>query len=142
MIFVPLAPIRDPNLVASTIAHLCGVMETAGKRLVDVLKAYLRDKQLLLVLDNFEQVAAAAPVIAELLAAAPRLKVLVTSRAVLHLSGEHEYPVPPLRLPEAAHGRHVEALAQADAVVLFVERAQGVSVTVLRFALACLTDEA
>src|SRR5262249_681870 len=124
VIFVPLAPIRDPNLVVSTIAHLCGATEIARKGLVDGLKAYLRDKQLLVVLDNFEQVAEAAPLIAEFLAAAPRLKVLLASRAVVHLSGEHQYPVPPLALPEAPYERNLEALAQAGAVVLFVERAQ------------------
>jgi DNA-binding SARP family transcriptional activator len=93
---VALAPIRDPSLVPSAIAQTLGVREVAGTPLVESLRADLKDKQRLLVLDNFEQVLAAAPLISELLAAAPRLKVLVTSRAVLHLRGEKEFPVSPL----------------------------------------------
>jgi len=97
--FVNLAPISAPELVAGAIAQTVGVRETAGRPLLDGLYDYLRDKHMLLLLDNFEQVSPAAPVIAELLAAAPRRKVLVTSRAVLHLYGEREFAVPPLGLP-------------------------------------------
>jgi predicted ATPase len=95
--FVDLAPITDPELVVTTITQTLGV--TTSARPADQLKAALRHQRLLLLLDNFEQVLDAAPLVAELLAAAPGLKVLITSRAVLHLSGEHEYAVPPLALP-------------------------------------------
>jgi predicted ATPase/class 3 adenylate cyclase len=97
--FVNLAPISDPTLVATTIAHALGVAEAAGRPVQESLHAFLRAKRMLLLLDNFEQVLDAAPLVAELLAAAPGLKVLITSRAVLHLSGEHEFAVPSLALP-------------------------------------------
>jgi predicted ATPase len=124
--FVDLAPIRDPGLVASTIAQTLGVKETEGRALRESLEDYLREKQLLLLLDNFEQVLAAAPLVAELLAAAPRLKALVTSRAALRLHDEHEFPVPPLAVPDPKHPLPVPALAQYGAVQLFVERATAV----------------
>jgi transcriptional regulator with XRE-family HTH domain len=97
--FVPLAAVRDSGLVGSTIARELGVRESAGRTLVDAMKSYLRDKQLLLVLDNFEQVVEAAPLVTELLAATPNLKIIATSREALHLYGEHNYPVPPLAVP-------------------------------------------
>lgn len=97
--FVSLAPISDPDLVSVTIAQTLGVHEAAGRSMQESLQEYLRDKQLLLVLDNFEQILAAAPVVSALLAECRRLKVLVTSRAALHLYGEQEFPVPPLALP-------------------------------------------
>jgi predicted ATPase/transcriptional regulator with XRE-family HTH domain/Flp pilus assembly protein TadD len=87
------------------------------------LKRYLRDKRILLVLDNFEQVMAAAPMVTELLAAAPWVKALVTSREVLHVYGEHDFPVPPLKLPQGRYRGQVEHLMQYEAVRLFVERA-------------------
>jgi predicted ATPase/class 3 adenylate cyclase len=121
--FVALAPIGDPALVVSTIAQTMGIREAAGGSLLDHLKGALRDKRLLLVLDNFEQVVPAAPLVNELLAAAPRLKILVTSRAVLRLSGEKDYPVPPLGLPEAGRALTAEGLSRYAAVALFVERA-------------------
>jgi predicted ATPase/class 3 adenylate cyclase len=121
--FVDLAPIRDPGLVASTVAQTLGVRETGGASLVESLKRYLREKQLLLVLDNFEQVLDAAPTVAELLGAARRLKVLVTSRAVLRVRGEQEFPVPPLALPDPRRLPPVEALSQYAAVELFIQRA-------------------
>jgi predicted ATPase/transcriptional regulator with XRE-family HTH domain len=96
---VNLAPISDPDLVAPTIAHALGMAEGADRPVEAGLRAFLHGKQMLLLLDNFEQVLDAAPLIAELLAAAPGLKLLVTSRAVLHLYGEHEVVVPPLALP-------------------------------------------
>jgi predicted ATPase len=111
--FVDLAPIRDPALLAATIAQVLGIRETEGQPLIDSLKAYLRPKELLLLLDNFEQLLAAAPEVAELLSAAPQLQVLVTSRAVLQLRAEHEYPVPPL--------------PAASAVELFLQRAAAVA---------------
>jgi predicted ATPase/class 3 adenylate cyclase len=121
--FVALAPIGDPSLVVSTIAQTLGVREAAGGSLLDHLKAALRDKRLLLVLDNFEQILPTAPLVSELLAAAPRLKILVTSRAVLRLSGEKDYPVPPLALPEVGRELNAEGLSRYAAVALFVERA-------------------
>ncbi|MCI0726629.1 MAG: tetratricopeptide repeat protein [Chloroflexi bacterium] len=132
--FVPLAPIRDPNLVVSAVAQLLGVREAAGDNsqeypVQQALKAFLRSKRLLLVLDNFEQVTAAAPFVTDWLAAAPGVKALVTSRAVLHVYGEHEFPVPPLALPDV--NRLPTALASSfyaryPAVQLFKERARAV----------------
>ncbi len=97
--FVNLAPISAPDLVATTIAQTLGVAESASRSVEESLGAFLRARRTLLLLDNFEQVLDAAPVVAELLAAAPGLKLLVTSRAMLHLYGEHEVVVPPLALP-------------------------------------------
>src|SRR5688572_12679801 len=108
--FVNLAPISHPDLVISTIAQTLGMKESPGQLLIESLKGYLRDKQLLLVLDNFEQVVAAASTVAELLAACPRLKVLTTSREVLHLYEEHSFPVPPLACPEPKHLPPLEQL--------------------------------
>ncbi|MDQ5851887.1 MAG: adenylate/guanylate cyclase domain-containing protein, partial [Chloroflexota bacterium] len=125
--FVALAPISDPMLVSVTVAQTLGVKETSGESLLDSLKAYLREKQLLLLLDNFEQVVVAAPLITELLAAAPGLKVLVTSRASLHLQGEREFPVPPLALPDPKHLPTLDTLSQYEAVELFIQRAQAVN---------------
>ena len=102
--FVDLAAIREPALVVPTIAQALGLREMGGRPSAERLAALLRDKQLLLVLDNFEQVVTAAPQVADLLAACPRLKVLVTSRAVLRVSGEHAFPVPPLALPDPELG--------------------------------------
>jgi predicted ATPase len=124
--FVALAPISDPALVLSAIVQTLGVRESGGTTLLDGLKEYLREKRLLLVLDNFEQVVAAAPFIAALLAAAPHVKVLVTSRAALHLSGEREVAVPPLALPDRTRLPSLERLTQYEAVRLFIERAQAV----------------
>jgi predicted ATPase/class 3 adenylate cyclase len=131
--FVALAPISDPALAASAIAQALEVKESGGTPLIESLKAYLREKQLLLVLDNFEQIADAAPLVAELLAAATQLTVLVTSRERLHLSGEHEYAVPPLGLPPTTDDRrpttgrwrpNLHTITQYEAVRLFIERAQ------------------
>ncbi len=122
--FVNLAPISDPALVMPTIAATLGIAEVAGQSLLDTLKWYLRDKQMLLVLDNFEQVLPAAPVVNDLLAAAPGLKVLVTSRALLGIYGEHDVAVPPLALPDLRRLPPLERLSQYEAVRLFIERAQ------------------
>ena len=123
--FVNLAPISQPELVAPAIAQTLGVKET-GQSVRDSLKAYLRSRQLLLVLDNFEQVVNAASLVAELLAA-PGLKVLVTSRIVLHLSAEHEYPVPPLTLPDLTQLLDPATLPHNEAVALFTARAVDVA---------------
>ena len=101
--FVPLADDTDAKQFVSRVAQQLEVRE-GGRPLLENLKDYLRDKRLLLVLDNFEQLVSAAPVAADLLAAAPRLKVLVSSRITLNLHGEHEFQVPPLELPQAASG--------------------------------------
>jgi predicted ATPase/class 3 adenylate cyclase/Tfp pilus assembly protein PilF len=124
--FVPLAPISDPVLVAATIAQTLGVREAGGRSLLESLKDYLRDKQTLLLLDNFEQVISAAPLVAELLAACPLLKILATSREVLRLSGEHEFPVPSLAVPDLQHLPAIAPLAQYAAVALFIQRALAV----------------
>jgi predicted ATPase/DNA-binding XRE family transcriptional regulator len=121
---VELAPVSDPTLVAATIGHVLGVKEAGEQPLVEGLKAHLSAKDLLLVLDNFEQVLAAAPLVADLLKRARCLKVLVTSRAVLHLYGEHEFPVPTLAVPDLKHLPQLASLTQVGAVALFVQRAQ------------------
>ncbi|HSH79246.1 MAG TPA: tetratricopeptide repeat protein [Herpetosiphonaceae bacterium] len=124
--FVNLAPITDPALVLSAIATTLGVREAGGQALRETLQAYLHDKQLLLLLDNFEQVLPAAGVVADLLKTSTGLKVLVTSRAPLHLRGEHEFPVPTLHVPDPRRLPPVERLTQYEAVRLFIQQAQGV----------------
>jgi predicted ATPase len=122
--FVPLEDVHDPGLVLSTIALRLGLREGNGQPLQDNLRFYLHGKQLLLVLDNFEQVMEAAPVIAGILSMTQHVKLLVTSRAVLNLSGEHEYAVPPMRLPDSAQAVDPESMLKNEAVQLFVQRAQ------------------
>ncbi|HEU4321835.1 MAG TPA: tetratricopeptide repeat protein [Roseiflexaceae bacterium] len=124
VVFVPLAPISDPALVLPTVAQGLGVPEPPDQPMLAFLGDYLRTRALLLVLDNFEQVAAAAPEVAALLAAAPHLKIIITSRAVLHMAGEREFVVPPLELPEKARATPPGELGRYPAVALFVERAQ------------------
>ena len=124
--FVSLAPISDPDLVMPTIAQALDLKEVAGQSLPDLLHVFLRDKHLLLLLDNFEQVVAAAPKLSDLLVACPDVKILVTSRAVLHVQGEHEYPVPPLAIPDLKQLPELEALAHYAAVALFLRRAQAI----------------
>jgi len=123
--FVALAPLSDPTLVISTIAQTLGVQQT-GRSILQSLQDYLREKTLLLALDNFEQVTAAAPEVAGLLANAPRLNILVTSRVPLHLRGEHEFAVSPLALPDCKHLPTLAALSQYASVELFIERARAV----------------
>jgi predicted ATPase/class 3 adenylate cyclase/Tfp pilus assembly protein PilF len=125
--FVALAPITDAELVASAIAGPLRVVESAQQPLEESLKAYLREKELLIILDNFEQILKGAPMVGELLSVCPRLKVLATSRTPLRLYGEHEYPVPPLELPDPTLPPPVERLSQYEAVRLFLERARAVS---------------
>jgi predicted ATPase/class 3 adenylate cyclase len=124
--FVPLEPVNDPGLVPSTIAHTFQVHEGGGRPILESLEDYLRDKQMLLVLDNFEQVVGARSVVSRLVATAPELKVLVTSRSRLHVRGEHEVPVPPLSLPTPSQLPTAEAITQYEAVRLFIERAVAV----------------
>jgi predicted ATPase/class 3 adenylate cyclase len=124
--FVNLAPIGAANFVVSAVAQTIGLTERGDQPLLDRLQSYLGDKRLLLVLDNFEQVVDAAPLVAELLAGCPHLKVLVTSRVPLHLRGEKEIPVPPLSLPDLQHLPPLDQLTQYAAVQLFIARAQDV----------------
>ena len=122
--FVNLAPIRDPSLVIPTIAQTLALKENADQPLTNLLKAYLRDRHFLLLLDNFEQVISAAIQVANLLAACPRLKVIVTSREVLHVQGEHEFAVSPLAVPAPTYVYDLATLSQYEAVTLFISRAQ------------------
>ena len=124
--FVNLAPISDPALVLPTIAQTLGVTEAGSQPLRDTLHAFLHDKQLLLLLDNFEQVVEAASMLSELLAACALVRMLVTSRAALHLRAERLYAVPPLALPETTPLPPLAMLTQYEAVRLFIERAQDV----------------
>jgi non-specific serine/threonine protein kinase len=126
VVFVPLASLRDPGLVVPAIAQALGVREAGGEPLLETLRAALRDRRLLLVLDNCEHLLTAAPPVAELLGASSGLTVLATSRAPLHVYGEHEYPVPPLALPDLARLPDPQALARVAAVALLVERARAV----------------
>jgi predicted ATPase/DNA-binding CsgD family transcriptional regulator len=121
--FVNLVPIADPNLVPSTIAQVLGIREMGGQPILDSLKEHVRSKQLLLVLDNFEQVLPAAPGVAAVLSASDALKVLVTSRASLEVRDEFELAVPPLALPDTGPAQDIAELSSSPAVALFVERA-------------------
>jgi predicted ATPase/Tfp pilus assembly protein PilF len=124
--FVPLATVTEAEMLLPAVAEALGVRETAEQPLFESLKDYLYERRILLLLDNFEQVLRAAPAVAELLAGAPRMKVLATSRAPLGLYGEHEVPVPPLTLPDLKRPPSLERLTQYEAVGLFVERARAV----------------
>jgi predicted ATPase len=124
--FVSLAAITDDQLVPSAIGKTLSVKERVECSLMDGLKDYLRDKQVLLLLDNFEQVLSAGPLLVELLSSAPLLKILVTSRAVLHVTGEHQFPVPPLTVPDNESIPPVELLEEYSAVALFIQRARAV----------------
>ena len=119
---VELAPLRDPALVVPAIAIALGMGDRSECPPLLRVQEFLHDRELLLVLDNFEHVVSAAPEVAALLTAAPRLKVVVTSRAVLRLTGEHVYAVPPLALPDASQLPPLDVLAQLGAVALFVTR--------------------
>src|SRR5215217_7626129 len=122
--FAPLATLTEAELFLPAVAETLGVRETGDQQLVESLKDYLSKRKLLLLLDNFEQILRAAPAVKELLAGAPGLKVLATSRAPLGLYGEHEFPVPPLTLPDLKRPPPLERLTQYEAVGLFVERAR------------------
>lgn len=124
--FVPLGPIEDAGLVATAILQALGLREAVNQPPTERLAEYLRDRHLLLVMDNFEQVLPAAALVGDLLRASEGLRVVVTSRATLHLYGEHEYEVPPLRLPKLTANPDPAELARCEAVVLFVERARAV----------------
>ena len=124
--FVNLAPISDPDLVVSTIAQALELKETGDSSLLDLLKSSLREKKLLLLLDNFEQVVSAASYLTHLFTACPKLKILVTSRIVLHVRAEQEFAVPPLALPDLTCLADLAVISQYEAVAFFVSRAQAV----------------
>ncbi|HVB09153.1 MAG TPA: AAA family ATPase, partial [Bacillota bacterium] len=126
VVFVDLAPLREARLVLPTIAGALGIAEQGGQPLHTALIAYLRARPLLLLLDNFEHVLAAASEVAVLTATCPEQRLLVTSRAALHLRGEQVYPVPPLALPDLASAASPEVLRQVAGVALFVQRARAV----------------
>jgi predicted ATPase len=125
--FVPLAPITNPDLVAPTILQALGLKESGRQSPVDHLSDYVRDKLMLLVLDNLEQVIAAAPMIARLLAACPLLNILATSRIALRVRAERQFPIPPLALPDLARLPSPEWLDRYSAIALFLDRAQAVA---------------
>ena len=122
--YIPLAPVTTPQQVVLTMAQTLGLRENRKRLQFEDLQTVLRDKHLLLLLDNFEQVLAAAPLLPELLAACPKLKILLTSRAVLRVQGEYELLVPPLPVPHLHHLPPHEAMMHYGAVTLFVQRAQ------------------
>jgi predicted ATPase/serine/threonine protein kinase len=127
--FVPLSPVIDPGLIASVIVQTLGIREAGGQPPLEVLKQNLQDSSrapILLLLDNFEHLIHAAPTVAELLTMGPNLKIMVTSRAALHVYGEHEFPVPPLAMPDSLAVPPVDVLSQYPAVALFVQRAVAV----------------
>jgi predicted ATPase/serine/threonine protein kinase/DNA-binding CsgD family transcriptional regulator len=124
--FVSLAPLNNPDLVIPTIAETLSVREVAARSQLEHLKAALRTRHMLLLLDNFEHVVSAATQVADLLGACPRLKVLVTSREALHVQAEREFPVPALALPDPKHLPSLSTLSQYEAVALFIERAQAI----------------
>jgi predicted ATPase len=124
--FISLAPIIDPDLVLPTIASAFGLRDTDEWPLFERLSTTLREKLLLLVLDTFEQIVSAAAHLANVLMACPGLKVLVTSRAVLHVRGEYEFLVAPLALPDPERLADHKTVSQVAAVALFLERAQAI----------------
>lgn len=126
--FISLGSITDPDLVATTILQTLGFTTGENQPALGLLKGHLQDKQMLLVIDNFEQVTAASPILSELLEAAPQLKILVTSQAVLHVYGEYEFNVPPLMVPDLNNLPPLDVLAQSPAVALFLNRAEAVKV--------------
>src|SRR5216683_3033064 len=124
--FVSLSSLSDPGLIASVIVQALGIREAGGQSALEILKRNLQDSSrapMLLLLDNFEHLVQAAPTVAELLATGPNLKIMVTSRAALHVYGEHEFPVPPLALPDSRSMPSLQVLLQCPAVALFVQRA-------------------
>src|SRR5207245_1755941 len=124
--FVPLAGVSDPTQVPMSIIQALNMKSSPSLSPLQSLITYLRNKHMLLVLDNFEHIEEATTTVSELLAVVPGLKVLVTSRSVLHLYGEHEFSVPPLDLPGSAIALKATQLSQYGAIQLFVERAQAV----------------
>jgi predicted ATPase/class 3 adenylate cyclase len=123
---VLLAPIADPDMVPLEVARVLGIEETPTLSIAEALKVELANRRTLLLFDNFEHVGAAATLLADLLGACPRLKLLVTSREPLRIAAERQYPVPPLGLPEATRVKSAAEAAEYEAVMLFVERVRAV----------------
>jgi predicted ATPase/DNA-binding CsgD family transcriptional regulator len=121
--FVPLAPVRDPGLVASTIAQSIGLQDARDRPLMEHLVSQLRERQVLIVLDNFEHLLAGAPVVTRLLQETSAVRILVSSRSSLRISGEQECPVPPLDVPQQEARPTATSLAACESVRLFAERA-------------------
>ncbi len=124
--FVSLAAINAPELVLPAITHALGLQERGNGCSVEHLKTFLRNKQLLLLLDTFEQVLPAAPLLADLLSSCPQLKLLVTSRALLHVGGEYSFTLPPLEVPDMQLLPERESLTHIASVALFVQRTQAI----------------
>jgi predicted ATPase/DNA-binding CsgD family transcriptional regulator len=124
---VELANIREASLVTQTIATVLGIAEKTNTALIEIMKQNLNGKRLLLLLDNLEHLLDSAPLVSELLAAAPQLSVLGTSREHLHIYGEQEYPLQPLSLPDPNNSGNAEELRKVEAVALFIQRAQAVN---------------
>jgi predicted ATPase/class 3 adenylate cyclase len=125
VVFVPLATITDPALLIPTLAGALGLREAPSRPVRDVLIAHIKERSILLVLDNFEQLIAAAQTVGELLAAAPRVSMIVTTREPLWIAGEQEFPVPALALPDRGRAE-LDQLRETDSVALFVQRARSV----------------
>jgi predicted ATPase len=121
--FVPLAPVRDPGLVSSTIAQSIGLQDARDRPLMEHLVSQLRERQLLIVLDNFEHLLAGAPVVTQLLQETSAVRILVSSRSPLRVSGEQECPVPPLAVPDPHARPTAAAVAACESVRLFADRA-------------------
>ncbi len=124
--FIELSAITKPDLVAPEIALVLNIKESGSEQIENILKNFLARRKMLLVLDNFEQIVEAAPVVVELLASAPQLKILVTSRNILQTRGEYEFKVPPLDLPDPKKKHTEDSLAHYASVSLFVQRANAV----------------
>ncbi len=127
--FVPLSSLNDPTMVTSVIVQTLGIREAGGQSPLEMLKDNLQESlraPMLLLLDNFEHLVQGAPAVAEILAMGPNLKIMVTSRAALHLYGEHEFPVPPLAMPDSLATPPIEVLSRYPALALFVQRAVAV----------------
>lgn len=124
--FVDLTHINKPNQVTASIAHALRIRGAGEKLLLKHIGAFLHNKHLLLILDNFEHLLPAAPILGQLLEALPKLRIMITSRTVLHLYGEHEFIVPPLAVPDLKHLPPNELLAQYDSVRIFIDRAQAI----------------
>jgi predicted ATPase/DNA-binding CsgD family transcriptional regulator len=127
--FVPLEAVRDAGLVAAAIADAIDVQPTGGAPMYDAMTSALQAAEMLLVVDNFEHVLAAASILTDLLANCPRLKILVTSRVLLRVTGEHALAIPPLTLPDPKSSLSLDELVRFSAIQLFTERAQAVDVT-------------
>lgn len=122
--FIPLAEVSEPDLLVSKVAKQLGIREGGSRPLLASVRNYLRDKQILIIMDNFEQIIQGGDLIADLMNSAPRLKFLVTSRTLLNLRGEYEYPVPPLALPDKNQINNVEIVKQSESFQLFAARAE------------------